>query len=100
MGRYAMWQLEYANDIFIPNGGILGPSEVKYDPHEELWEYVSDDDLADDDEFSITSVSSGTDSESDLDDLLPEEEEQCVYNLAEEEVLRYTMRKRTNVCHD
>jgi hypothetical protein len=71
--------------VFHLNGGILGPSELKFDPHEELWEYISDDELADDDDFAITSVSSGTDSESDLDDLLPEEEIQCVYNLGAEE---------------
>ena len=51
MGRYTMWQLELANDICIPNGGILGPSELKFDPHEELWEYVSDDEPDDDDDF-------------------------------------------------
>jgi hypothetical protein len=36
MGRYAMWQLALANQIFKPKGGILGPSEVKYDPHEDI----------------------------------------------------------------
>ncbi len=83
-----MWQLELANQIYQPNGGILGPSEVKYDPHEDIWEYVSDNELDDDDDFSITSVSSGTHSESHLDEFLPVEEAQCVYNLAEEEVRR------------
>ena len=97
MGRYAMWQLALANQIFKPKGGILGPSEVKYDPHEDIWEYVSDNELDDNDDFSITSVSSGTHSESDLNDFLPEEEAQCVYNLAEEEVRRYSMRKRTDI---
>jgi hypothetical protein len=100
MGRYAMWQLELATEIFIPKGGILGPSELKYDPHEELWEYVSDDDLEDDAEYSMSSVSSGSDSESALEDFLPDDNAQCVYNLQDEEVARYTMRKRTNVCID
>jgi hypothetical protein len=99
MGRYAMWQLELATQIFIPKGGILGPSEIKFDPFEEIWEYVSDDELDDDDDYSMTSGSSRSDSDTDLDDLLPEEKAQCVYNLEEEQVLRYSMRKRTIVCH-
>ena len=58
------------------------------------------DEHPDDDDYSIASVSSGTESESDLEDFLPEEESQCVYNLAEEEVLPYSMRKRIYVCND
>ena len=42
MARYAMWQLDLANQLFIPKGSILGASEVKFDPQEEIWEYVSD----------------------------------------------------------
>ena len=48
-----------------------------------------------DDDYSITSVSSVPDSESDLEDFLPEEAMQCDYTADEDEVRRYTMRKRT-----
>lgn len=41
----------------------------KFDPFEEIWEYVSDDELEDDDDYSMTSVSSGSESDTDLDDL-------------------------------
>ena len=56
-----MWQLELANQLFVANSGILGPSEVTFDPHEEIWEYAPDNENDDsDDQYSITSVSSGT----------------------------------------
>ena len=48
----------------------------------------------------MASVSWSSDSESDLDDFFPDDNAECVYNLQEEEVERYTMRKRTNVCID
>ena len=94
MARYAMWQLDLANQLFIPKGSILGASEVKFDPQEEIWEYVSDHESDDDDDYSITSVSSGSHSESDVDDFLPEDVPQCVYTENEDEVRRYSMRKR------
>jgi hypothetical protein len=96
MGRYAMWQLEFSNQLFIANGGTLGPSEVSFDPHQQIWEYVSEkDNEDDDDQYSITSVTSGTDGDSDLDDFLPEDAWQCVYNADEDEIIRrYSMRKR------
>jgi hypothetical protein len=96
MSRYAMWQLEMANQLFIANGGKLGPSQITYDVDQEIWQYVNpDDDDSDDDEFSITSVSSGSDTESDLDDFLPEEISHCVLDVtAECEVNGYSIRKR------
>ncbi len=95
MGRYAMWQLEFANQLFIANGGTLGPSEVIFDPHEQIWEYVSDNDAEeDDDQYSITSVTSSTESDCDLEDFLPEDASQCVYTADEDEIRRYSMRKR------
>jgi hypothetical protein len=96
MSRYAMWQLKMANQLFIANGGKLGPSQITYDVDQEIWQYVNpDDDESDDDEFSITSVSSGSDTESDLDDFLPEEISHCVLDVTDEcEVNGYSMRKR------
>jgi hypothetical protein len=96
MGRYAMWQLEFANQLFVAQGGVLGPSELTFNPHEDIWEYAADMDNDDsDDEYSITSVSSGPESDSDLEDFLPEDAMQCSYTADEDEVRRYTMRKRT-----
>ena len=93
MGRYAMWQLEFANQLFITNGGTLGPSEVIYDAHQQIWEYASDNDAEDDaDDYSITSVTSSTEGESDLEEYQPEDASQCVYNANEDEVRRYSMR--------
>jgi hypothetical protein len=109
MGRYAMWQLELANQLFITNDGKLGPSELAYDADQEIWEYASDQDMDDDDgQYSKTSTrgdtilvaveyqSSGSGSgSSDLDDFLPEETLQCVYELDQDVAAeRYSYRKR------
>ena len=67
MGRYVMWQLGFANNLFIANGGVLGPSEVKWDgdagcfiPKEEP-EVL--DDSEDDELYSVSDVCSDTDSD-------------------------------------
>ncbi len=86
--------MDLANQLFIPKGSILGASEVKFDPQEEIWAYVLDHESDDDDDYSITSVSSGSHSDSDVDDFLPEDVPQCVYTETEDEVRRYSMRKR------
>jgi hypothetical protein len=31
LGRYVMWQLEFANNIFIAKAGILGPTQICWD---------------------------------------------------------------------
>ena len=36
MGRYAMWQLEFANDLFIDKGGTLGAPEICYDVNKDF----------------------------------------------------------------
>ena len=96
LGRYAMWQLEMANELFVANGGKLGPSEIAYDVDNDIWEYVSDCvDDDDDGQYSVTSVSSGSDTESDLDEFDPEDELQCVYiEPVDIDSQRYSMRKR------
>jgi hypothetical protein len=81
MGRYAMWQLNYANDLFIGKSSVLGKSEISYDVEGEIWEYDSDDDLdADDDPYcSDLSESEAESSDSDLEPFTPEDDEQCVF---------------------
>ncbi len=95
MSRYAMWQLELANQLFIANGGKLGPSEIVYDVDQEIWEYTCENEMdEDDDQYSVTSVSSGSDGD-DLEALLPVELEQCVNDLHEDtSAERYKFRKR------
>ena len=96
MSRYAMWQLELANQLFVANGGKLGPCEVKYDYQEEMWEYSSDvEDDPDDGEYSVSSASSEADSDSDIDDFVPEDTIQCVHNCVDDvDARRYCFRKR------
>jgi hypothetical protein len=63
-----------ANQLFVANGAQLGPPEITYDVDQEIWEYVTpDDDDSGDEDFSVTFVSSGSDIESDIHDILPED---------------------------
>jgi hypothetical protein len=95
MGRYAMWQLELADQLFIAKGCKLGPSEIIYDAEQQLWEYVSDnEEESDDDLYSIASESSASDINDALEAFLPEEILQCVYFIENEDNARYTFRKR------
>jgi hypothetical protein len=96
MSRYAMWQLELANQLFVAKGGKLGKSELKYDDQQDMWDYVSDvEDDADDGDYSVSSASSETDSDSDIEDFAAEDALQCVYNSADDvDYKRYCMRKR------
>jgi hypothetical protein len=81
MGRYAMGQLDYANDLFIDKGSVLGKSEISYDVEGEIWEYDSDDNLAaDDDQYSSDlSESEDESSDSDLEPFTPEDDDQCIF---------------------
>jgi hypothetical protein len=94
MGRYAMWQLDFANDLFISKGGALGKTEICYDVHSEIWEYVSDgEDDDEDDQYSCEEISSGDeDSDSDLEPFTPDDEVQCVYEGVED--THYKLRTR------
>ena len=79
LGRYVMWQLEFANNLFIVNGGKLGPSQIAWDPLTACFIPSEEKDVfdADDDEdFSCGSGSS--DSESDFDVFTPEDLAICV----------------------
>jgi hypothetical protein len=97
MGRYAMWQLDFANELFIAGGSLLGPSEICYDVNTELWEYKSDAETEiDDDQYSVEEYNSSeetSDSESDLDSYC--EEEQLSFDFATfDDGTRYNFRKR------
>ena len=91
-----MWQLDYANELFMASGGPLGKPEICYDANTELWEYNSDaENDSDDDRYSSEdSYSCDDTSDSDLDDILPEEQQECDF-VAVEDGSRYSFRKRT-----
>ena len=76
MGRYAMWQLDFANDLFIDKGGTLGPPEICYDVNKEIWEYKMENAVdVDDDPYSSEDFDSDEDdSDSDLDACISEDE--------------------------
>jgi hypothetical protein len=80
MVRYAMWQLDFANDLFVDNSGALGKSEICYDPNTEMWEYISDGELDDDDDQYSDEESEGDneDSDSGLEAIIEEGEIECV----------------------
>ena len=94
MGRYAMWQLHFADDLFVDKGAKLGKSEISYDVDAEIWAYNSDDivDLDDDEYSSDESESSDDGSDSDLEPFTPEDDEQCVFTGVAD--TRYGMRAR------
>ena len=94
LARYVMWQLGFANNLFVGKGGLLGPSEINWDPASCSFianEQLVDDDDAYDDDFDGASIA--TDSDCDLDELTPEDLSICdIESLADED--RYAMRKR------
>jgi hypothetical protein len=92
MGRYAMWQLEYANDLFIDKGGALGKSEICYDVDAEIWEYNSEvaDDADENQYCSDDHDSSDGDSDSDLEAFTLEDTELCCFAGSEDK--RYGLR--------
>ncbi len=95
MGRYAMWQLDFANDLFISKGGALGKTEVCYDVNSEIWEYISDTEEDDeDDPYSCEEIESGDEnsSDSDLEAIIHEDELQIVLERVQD--TRNGMRER------
>jgi hypothetical protein len=96
MGRYAMWQLDYANDLFIAKAGTLGKQEICYDVDAEIWEYNSDaEDDSDDEQYSSEdNESSGEGSDSDLEAFTLEDAEQCTFTVQGVEAKRYRLRER------
>ena len=68
LGRYVMWQLEFANNLFIAEGCKLGPSEIAWDASAACFvDLPCEDnvvcDSGDDGDFSGGSGSSDSDSE-------------------------------------
>ena len=96
MGRSAMWQLEYANDLFTAKGGSLGASEICYDANTEIWEYKPDDEVDDDDEYSSTEEYdySEDSSDSDLDCYFHDDHIDCSVDTPIDDGTRYSFRKR------
>jgi hypothetical protein len=94
MGRYAMWQLDYANDLFVAKGGTLGKQEICYDVDAEIWEYNSDvESEGDDDQYCIEdNLSCDDESGSDLDAFTLEDAQQCTYEGVDDS--RYRLRDR------
>ena len=81
MGRYAMWQLDLANDLFIAKGAALGKSEICFDAETEIWEYNEEDvNDSEDGNYSCSDSDTNTeDSDSDLEVFTLEDEQLCVY---------------------
>jgi hypothetical protein len=97
MGRYVMWQLGFANNLFIGKGGVLGPSEVEWDANAGCFmpsdqQFATHEVCSDEDElYSASDTSLDSDSE-DLDQFTPEDYDVCA-RVSETEVAR-TLRKR------
>ena len=81
MGRYAMWQLDLANDLFVAKAATLGKSEICYDAETEIWEYNEDEvDDSDDGNYSCSESDTNTeDSDSDLEAFTVEDDQLCVF---------------------
>jgi hypothetical protein len=78
MGRYVMWQLEFAHNLFIEKGELLGKSEITWDTTSAC--FIADEDLVDDiedEDCDFETASEGTDSDSDLDEYTPEDMSIC-----------------------
>jgi hypothetical protein len=95
LGRYVMWQLQFANNLFIGHGGVLGPTEISWDsttssfiPKEDIYMGAEVDE---DDDYECTSDCSDTDSDLDA---LPTREELALCDALSDGMDRITPRKR------
>ena len=83
MSRYVMWQLGFANNLFISKGGVLGPCEVEWDANGGCF-MPTEDQLApnllcisdDDEDYSASDASFDSDSD-DLDEFTEEDYALC-----------------------
>jgi hypothetical protein len=76
MGRYAMWQLGFAQNLFIAKGGCLGTSEICWDADTSSFVENVDmqhDDESDDDVLFNASDDSGDSDSDDIDVLTPDD---------------------------
>ncbi len=94
-GRYVMWQLEFANNLFIAKGGILGPTQIRWDSLEST--FVLDADILNDDEDNNDEDYQGADdasgSDDDLDAFTAEDMTLCDSTVNDVEA-RHSFRKR------
>ena len=95
MARYAMWQLDFANDMFIEKVGTLGAPEICYDVNKEIWEYKMENAVdVDDDPYSSEDFDGDEeDSDSELEACISEDELDVV--VVEPSSSRYGMRQRS-----
>ena len=83
MSRYVMWQLGFANNLFISKGGVLGPCEVEWDANGGCF-MPTENQLAphllcisdDDEDYSASDASFDSDSD-DLDEFTEEDYALC-----------------------
>jgi hypothetical protein len=76
MGRYAMWQLGFAQNLFIAKGGCLGTSEICWDADTSSFVENVDmqhDDESDDDVLFNASDDSGDSDSDDIEVLTPDD---------------------------
>ena len=99
MGRYAMWQLEFANELFIDKGGTRGAPEVCFDVNTEIWEYKMEHAAdTDDDPYSSEDIDGEEDdSDSELDAYISDDELDVV--CVEPTGNRYGLRERPVCVH-
>ena len=95
MARYAMWQLDFANDLFIEKVGTLGAPEICYDVNKEIWEYKMENAVdVDDDPYSSEDFDGDEeDSDSELEACISEDEVDVVF--VEPSSSSYGMRQRS-----
>ncbi len=90
-----MWQLEFANNLFIAKGGILGPTQIRWDNLTST--FVLDADILNDEEDNDDKDYQGSDdasgSDGDLDAFTAEDMTLCNSTVNDEEA-RYSFRKR------
>jgi hypothetical protein len=94
LGRYVMWQLGFANNLFVGKGGLLGLSVINWDSASRR--FIAKEELAeadDDNDDDFDYASEATDSDCDLDELTLEDLSICdIDSFADDG--RYAMRKR------
>jgi hypothetical protein len=94
-GRYVMWQLEFANNLFIGKGAVLGPTQICWDNSASTFvldgDRISDDEDNDDEDYEVGDDSSCSDG--DLDAFCVEDLTLSNSNVIDEQT-RYAFRKR------
>ena len=81
MARYAMWQLDFANDLFIDKVGTLGATEICYDVNTEIWDYKPENEVdVDDDPYSSEDThNDDDDSDSELEACISDDDLDVVF---------------------